>query len=182
MPCPPVPPVTHSLGPQTWASTKHTPVRNRPDDIGTVRGVADMRPADCRRPPPVASQTAPNASPVPGAVVRSPVWLNEKNSLSLREPMLREDRAGDIRLDCEDDVDCALQSDSSVFVQMFNGKLPPWPPTGTSSAAPPAPRTGPGHSRRTTAPSSAPRTPQVTLRCSPSRSNRRPCEKPPSCR
>ncbi|MFE9138879.1 serine/threonine-protein kinase [Streptomyces sp. NPDC007355] len=71
---------------------------------------------------PVASQTAPNASPAPGAVVRSPVWLNEKNSLSLRDPMLREDRAGDIRLDCEDDVDCALQSDTSVFVQMFNGK------------------------------------------------------------
>ncbi|ORT55777.1 serine/threonine-protein kinase [Streptomyces sp. CB03238] len=71
---------------------------------------------------PRASQPAPNASPAPGAVVRSPVWLNEKNSLSLREPMLREDRTGDIRLDCEDDADCALQSDTSVFVQLFNGK------------------------------------------------------------
>ncbi|NYE44610.1 hypothetical protein [Streptomyces fulvorobeus] len=49
--------------------------------------------------------------------MRSPVWLNEKNSLSLRE-----DRAGDIRLDCEDDVSCELQSDTSVFMQMFNGK------------------------------------------------------------
>ncbi|MFI0989209.1 serine/threonine-protein kinase [Streptomyces exfoliatus] len=71
---------------------------------------------------PRASQPAPNASPAPGADVRSPVWLNEKNSLSLREPMLREDRSGDIRLDCEDDVSCELQSDTSVFVQMFNGK------------------------------------------------------------
>jgi hypothetical protein len=54
--------------------------------------------------------------------VVSPVWLNEKKSLSLREPMLREDRAGDIRLGLADDVDCALQSDTSVVVQMSNGK------------------------------------------------------------
>ncbi|MEU7296758.1 serine/threonine-protein kinase [Streptomyces exfoliatus] len=71
---------------------------------------------------PRASQPAPNASPAPGADALSPVWLNEKNSLSLREPMLPKDRTGDIRLDCEADVDCALQSDTSVFVQMFNGK------------------------------------------------------------
>ncbi|MER7109839.1 serine/threonine-protein kinase [Streptomyces sp. NPDC000229] len=71
---------------------------------------------------PRALQPAPNAALAPGADVRSPVWLNEKNSLSLREPMLRDDRAGDIRLDCEDGVDCALQSDTSVFLQMFNGK------------------------------------------------------------
>ncbi|MFF8289356.1 serine/threonine-protein kinase [Streptomyces sp. NPDC016309] len=69
-----------------------------------------------------ASGPAPNASPAPGAHVLSPVWLDEKNSLSLRKPMLRADRAGDIRLDCEDDADCALRSDTSVFVQLFNGK------------------------------------------------------------
>jgi hypothetical protein len=50
------------------------------------------------------------------------VWLRRANSLSLNEPMLPEDRTGDIRLDCEDDVDCALQSDTSRFVQLFNGK------------------------------------------------------------
>ncbi|MEU0273349.1 protein kinase [Streptomyces sp. NPDC006307] len=69
-----------------------------------------------------ASRPVPNASPAEGAVVLSPVWLDGKNSLSLREPMLRKDRTGDIRLDCEDDADCALQSDTSVFLQMFNGK------------------------------------------------------------
>ncbi|MEV6250524.1 serine/threonine-protein kinase [Streptomyces sp. NPDC051742] len=72
---------------------------------------------------PRASQPAPNASPAAGADdVRSPVWLTEKNSLSFREPMLPEDRTGDIRLDCEDGVDCALQSDTTVFAQMFGGK------------------------------------------------------------
>ncbi|MFJ8648464.1 serine/threonine-protein kinase [Streptomyces sp. NPDC093546] len=69
-----------------------------------------------------ASRPAPNASPAAGADVLTTAWLDEKNSLSLREPMLRDDRTGDIRLDCEDDVDCALRSDTSVFLQMFNGK------------------------------------------------------------
>jgi hypothetical protein len=50
------------------------------------------------------------------------VWLYRTNSLSLGEPMLRTDRRGDIRLDCEDDVDCALHSGTSRFVQLFNGK------------------------------------------------------------
>ncbi|MHC3388771.1 serine/threonine-protein kinase [Streptomyces lavendulocolor] len=69
-----------------------------------------------------AAAPAPGVSPAPGAIERSPVWLNGKNSLSLREPMLREDRAGDIRLDCEEDVDCALRGDRTVFLQLFNGK------------------------------------------------------------
>ncbi|MEU7279822.1 protein kinase [Streptomyces sp. NPDC045431] len=67
-------------------------------------------------------QPVPDSSPAPGAAVLSLAWLDGKNSLSLREPMLREDRKGDIRLDCESDVDCALSSDTSVFVQLFNGK------------------------------------------------------------
>ncbi|MGI5397669.1 serine/threonine-protein kinase [Streptomyces sp. CA-251251] len=68
---------------------------------------------------PRASQPAPDASDPTG---RSPVWLRRANSLSLNEPMLPKDRTGDIRLDCEDDADCALQSDTSRFVQLFNGK------------------------------------------------------------
>jgi hypothetical protein len=36
--------------------------------------------------------------------------------------MLRTDRRGDIRLDCEGDIDCALHSGTSRFVQLFNGK------------------------------------------------------------
>ncbi|MGV9697146.1 protein kinase domain-containing protein [Streptomyces sp. NPDC003470] len=71
---------------------------------------------------PRASRPAPNTPLVTGAVVRSPVWLYRTNSLSLDEPMLRTDRGGDIRLDCEDDVDCALHSGTSRFVQLFNGK------------------------------------------------------------
>jgi hypothetical protein len=50
------------------------------------------------------------------------VWLYRTNSLSLSKPLLRTDRRGDIRLDCEDDIDCALHSGTSRFVQLFNGK------------------------------------------------------------
>ncbi|MCG8969308.1 serine/threonine-protein kinase [Streptomyces sp. CL12-4] len=71
---------------------------------------------------PRALQPAPNAALATGAAVLSPVWLYRTNSLSLGEPMLRTDRRGDIRLDCEDDVDCALHSGTSRFVQLFNGK------------------------------------------------------------
>ena len=68
-----------------------------------------------------ASQPLPGASPS-GAVLLSPVWLDRTNSLSLDEPMLRSDLKGDIRLVCEDGVDCALQSGTGRFVQLFNGK------------------------------------------------------------
>jgi hypothetical protein len=54
--------------------------------------------------------------------VLGPVWLDTENSLSLRQPMIRTDRKGDIRLNCEDDPDCALESDTSVFFQLFSGK------------------------------------------------------------
>jgi hypothetical protein len=69
-----------------------------------------------------ASQPAPHASSATGGVGWSPLWLSRTNSLSLSEPTPRTDRGGDIRLDCEDDVDCALHSGTSRFVQLFNGK------------------------------------------------------------
>ncbi|ANB04073.1 serine/threonine protein kinase [Streptomyces ambofaciens] len=67
-------------------------------------------------------RTAPDASASSGTEVLSPAWLYETNSLSLDEPKPRNDRAGDIRLNCEDDDACALESDTSLFVQLFNGK------------------------------------------------------------
>ncbi|WP_225632561.1 serine/threonine-protein kinase [Streptomyces solaniscabiei] len=68
---------------------------------------------------PRASRPAPNASQ---AAALSPVWLYRTNSLSLSGPMLRTDRRGDIRLDCEDNIDCVLHSGTSRFVQLFNRK------------------------------------------------------------
>jgi hypothetical protein len=44
--------------------------------------------------------------------------LNAKTSLSLERPLWRDDRKGDIRLNCEN-PSCELESDTSVFVQMF---------------------------------------------------------------
>jgi hypothetical protein len=104
-----------------WAAD--APAASTPGPDKSVRSSAPptggVPPADAS---PRASQSAPVASRAPGATVSSPVWLDEKNSLSLREPMRRTDRKGDIRLNCEDDIDCALESDTSVFVQMFTDK------------------------------------------------------------
>ncbi|MDN0200720.1 hypothetical protein [Streptomyces sp. S.PNR 29] len=44
--------------------------------------------------------------------------LDAKTSLDFEEPVQREDRKGDIRFDCEE-AGCALESDTSVFVQLF---------------------------------------------------------------
>ncbi|MFE5814474.1 serine/threonine-protein kinase [Streptomyces sp. NPDC056479] len=64
------------------------------------------------------SQTSPTASWSPSAVPHPLQRLDAKSSLSFDEPVQREDRKGDIRFDCKD-VGCALDSDSSVFVQLF---------------------------------------------------------------
>ncbi|WP_406333044.1 protein kinase domain-containing protein [Streptomyces sp. NBC_00203] len=61
------------------------------------------------------SSTAPWS---PRPVAHAGQWLDAKNSLSFGEPAQREDRKGDIRFDCKD-VGCALDSDTSVFVQIF---------------------------------------------------------------
>ncbi|MFF6911909.1 hypothetical protein [Streptomyces sp. NPDC012466] len=44
--------------------------------------------------------------------------LTPENSLSFRKPFMRDDRKGDIRFDCKS-VGCAVESDTSVFLQLF---------------------------------------------------------------
>ncbi|MFC7261971.1 serine/threonine-protein kinase [Streptomyces lutosisoli] len=65
-----------------------------------------------------ASSPSPTVSESPRPVAHAGQLLDAKNSLSFGEPTLREDRKGDIRFDCKD-VGCALDSDTSVFVQIF---------------------------------------------------------------
>ncbi|MDF3141332.1 MULTISPECIES: serine/threonine-protein kinase [unclassified Streptomyces] len=65
-----------------------------------------------------AAQPSPTASKSPQAVPYPLQRLDAKSSLSFKEPVQREDRKGDIRFDCKD-VGCALDSDTSVFVQLF---------------------------------------------------------------
>ncbi|MFE0256780.1 serine/threonine-protein kinase [Streptomyces sp. NPDC059010] len=63
-------------------------------------------------------EPSPTASKAPQAVPYPLQRLDAKSSLSFKEPVQREDRKGDIRFDCED-AGCALESDTSVFVQLF---------------------------------------------------------------
>ncbi|MFF9804575.1 serine/threonine-protein kinase [Streptomyces coeruleorubidus] len=67
---------------------------------------------------PEASRPSPAASKSPQVIAQAPLLLNAESSLSFERPLRRDDRKGDIRLDCAS-AGCALESDTSVFVQMF---------------------------------------------------------------
>ncbi|MFF7788522.1 protein kinase [Streptomyces sp. NPDC007991] len=67
---------------------------------------------------PEASRPSPAASTSPQVITQAPLLLNAKTSLSFDKPLWRDDRKGDIRLNCEN-PSCELESDTSVFVQMF---------------------------------------------------------------
>ncbi|MFH9059841.1 serine/threonine-protein kinase [Streptomyces coeruleorubidus] len=67
---------------------------------------------------PEASRPTPAASKSPQVIAQAPLLLNAKSSLSFDRPLRRDDRKGDIRFKCEN-PSCELESDTSVFVQMF---------------------------------------------------------------
>ncbi|MFJ8464663.1 serine/threonine-protein kinase [Streptomyces swartbergensis] len=81
-----------------------------PSATGPASGTDGGTPEDSR-PSPVASKS-------PQVIAQAPLLLNAKSSLSFDRPLRRDDRKGDIRFDCED-PSCSLESDTSVFVQMF---------------------------------------------------------------
>ncbi|WP_406183434.1 serine/threonine-protein kinase [Streptomyces sp. NBC_01006] len=65
-----------------------------------------------------SASSTPKASKPPAPVPYPQVWLDEKNSIGIKDPVKREDRTGDIRLDCEK-KSCELASDASVLVQLY---------------------------------------------------------------
>ncbi|MDQ0752370.1 serine/threonine protein kinase [Streptomyces africanus] len=67
---------------------------------------------------PEASRPSPAASKSPQVATQASLLLTAKTSLSLERPLWRDDRKGDIRFNCEN-PSCELESDTSVFVQMF---------------------------------------------------------------
>lgn len=69
---------------------------------------AGGRTPEASQPSSNAREQKPQAVPYPG------VWLDAENSLSIEEPVRREDRKGDIRFVCEN-TGCALESDASTF-------------------------------------------------------------------
>ncbi|MFF3316289.1 serine/threonine-protein kinase [Streptomyces sp. NPDC003035] len=66
---------------------------------------------------PGASRPSSNAPKAPRAVPYAFQWLDEKNSLDMREPVARKDRKGDIRFVCEES--CALESDTSLITLYY---------------------------------------------------------------
>ncbi|MFB6848577.1 protein kinase [Streptomyces sp. NPDC056373] len=67
---------------------------------------------------PVGAEPSPDRSPSPRVEAQALLMLTPESSLSFRKPFMRDDRKGDIRLDCKS-VGCAVESDTSVFVQLF---------------------------------------------------------------
>ncbi|MEV6729819.1 serine/threonine-protein kinase [Streptomyces sp. NPDC051364] len=65
-----------------------------------------------------SATSTPKASKPPAPVPFPQVRLDERNSIGIKDPVRREDRTGDIRLDCEKNS-CALASDASVLVQLY---------------------------------------------------------------
>ncbi|MFD9931519.1 serine/threonine-protein kinase [Streptomyces massasporeus] len=67
---------------------------------------------------PEGSVPSPTKSASPQVETHAQLMLTPETSLSFHEPFMRDDRKGDIRFDCED-VGCAVESDTSVFLQLF---------------------------------------------------------------
>ncbi|MFE9634271.1 serine/threonine-protein kinase [Streptomyces sp. NPDC006463] len=62
--------------------------------------------------------STPTASKPPAAVPFPQVRLDEENSIGIKEPVRRDDRTGDIRLNCEV-TGCQLESDASVLTLLY---------------------------------------------------------------
>lgn len=67
---------------------------------------------------PEGSVPSATKSASPQVETHAPLMLTPETSLSFHEPFMRDDRKGDIRFDCKD-VGCAVESDTSVFLQLF---------------------------------------------------------------
>ncbi len=65
-----------------------------------------------------APKTSPTPSKAPAPRPYPLVRLGEENSIGIREPVKRDDRAGDIRMECGK-TQCALVSDASVLTMLY---------------------------------------------------------------
>ncbi|MFG2268694.1 serine/threonine-protein kinase [Streptomyces chartreusis] len=106
-----------------WASGgSATPGPNgstRSSESSEASARASEEASDARTPKDAKPSPSPTAPASPGPIANSPLWLDAKSSLSFTKPFQRWDRKGDIRFDCKD-AGCSLDSDTSVFVQIFD--------------------------------------------------------------
>ncbi|MFF8938366.1 serine/threonine-protein kinase [Streptomyces paradoxus] len=99
-------------------STPGPDTPGRSADSPTTSPSASGPAADAEGRTPQASKPSPTVSGTPRPIGLVLQRLDAKSSLSFEKPFQRDDREGDIRFDCEN-AGCALESDTSVFVQMF---------------------------------------------------------------
>ncbi|MFJ5727376.1 serine/threonine-protein kinase [Streptomyces paradoxus] len=99
-------------------STPGPDTPGRSADSPTASPSASGPAADAEGRTPQASKPSPAVSGTPRPIGLVLQRIDGKSSLSFAKPFQRDDREGDIRFDCED-TGCALESDTSVFVQMF---------------------------------------------------------------
>lgn len=66
-----------------------------------------------------AKGSSSNTPKPPQAIPYPFQWLDEKNSLNIKEPVERKDRKGDIRFVCND-TNCSLESDTSVITMLYS--------------------------------------------------------------
>ncbi|WP_405787304.1 serine/threonine-protein kinase [Streptomyces sp. NBC_01367] len=94
-----------------------------PTAKGTPAGGTRSASGDPTRP---AVESAPNPSPSPSvsappkAIPYPSLTLDEENSISIKEPVKRATRGGDLRLNCEQ-VGCTLESDTSAITLLSGG-------------------------------------------------------------
>ncbi|GGX03295.1 serine/threonine-protein kinase [Streptomyces chartreusis] len=91
----------------------------RSSESSEASGRASDKDTDAGTPKDAKPSPSPTAPASPGPIANSPLWLDAKTSLSFTKPFQRRDRKGDIRFDCKD-AGCSLDSDTSVFVQIFD--------------------------------------------------------------
>ncbi|MFD0420097.1 serine/threonine-protein kinase [Streptomyces sp. NPDC127108] len=66
------------------------------------------------------AQGSSSTAPKPPQAIPYPFqWLDEKNSLNIKEPVERKDRKGDIRFVCND-TNCSLESRTSVITMLYS--------------------------------------------------------------
>ncbi|MEU9145287.1 serine/threonine-protein kinase [Streptomyces sp. NPDC048349] len=69
--------------------------------------------------PKKSPKPSPKPSKQPTPVPHPLVFLDEKSSIGIKDPVKRQDRTGDIRMDCEGKGNCSLASDTSVFTLLY---------------------------------------------------------------
>ncbi|MFF2792419.1 serine/threonine-protein kinase [Streptomyces sp. NPDC058049] len=84
-----------------------------------TRGAAGSAPKPSQSPSQSPSPS-PSASAPPKAIPYPELTLNEDNSVGIKEPVQRANRAGDLRLNCEQ-TGCRLESDTSVITLLSGG-------------------------------------------------------------